>query len=97
MKLHIGNILKSGISGIANPYSPGISTGNRVLAALDRIFTSQGIIFEGLVSDHVSPALAAGISETEIHSDLSELEREGWIIISGDTLTPLDPLINRYS
>ena len=47
--MKIGKVFKTGITEVGNPYTPGISYGNRVLVALDRVYIQEGKVFEGSI------------------------------------------------
>lgn len=94
--MKIGKVFKTGITEVGNPYTPGISYGNRVLAALDSVYISEGKVFEGSISDHITWADEKDISEQEIRANFQEMEEGGWVTIDGDTFTPIDWLLRRY-
>ena len=94
--MKIGKVFKTGITEVGNPYTPGISYGNRVLVALDRVYIQEGKVFEGSISDHIKWAAENGISEQEIRANFQEMEEGCWLSIDGDTFTPLQWILRRY-
>lgn len=97
--MFIGKILKDGITGVVNPYQPGLSfwgDGFRVLAALDVIYLSEGNVFQGSIRDHIRLADAANIPEIMVFSGFQELRDHGWITLDGEIFTPTEQLLDRY-
>lgn len=98
--MYKGKILKTGIRR-ANPFifdMPVAGDHMVILQALDNLYTQEGQVFEGKISDQIALAQEAGISEYLVRRGFEDLQKYGHITIGEDEnmFAPTDRMLERY-